>query len=247
MCEFAGAWNLQFYASHTWLWFDSVAESFDIRSKLTQPFRTIRGKDSGLGFGDLRSSRHSLLLFPSCRELLFAFHTQCALVLLHVSSYGLCRELCSPSHIACSCSLHFSSCWLCRELYSPSHTAWSCLLRVSICGLCSCSPCRISPHPGLCWPYVMHKVFLPVQVYRSKGNWHRCWNCSLDFYGQREDLKVLCEFTLGRHQVDEQVHLNKQHVSRHSSAPYPAARNIQNWTSFLVNFTFNWHGEPGSW
>jgi hypothetical protein len=38
------------------------------------------------------------------------------------------------------------------------------LLRVSICGLCSCSPCRFLPHPGLWWPYVRHKVFLPVQV-----------------------------------------------------------------------------------
>jgi hypothetical protein len=130
MWGFAGAWNLQFYASHTWLWFDSVAGSFDIRSTLTQPFRTIRGKDSGLGFGDLWSSKHSLLLFASCfilwalQRVVFTFLTQSALVLLHVSSYGLCRELCSPSHIACSCSLHFSPCWLCRELYSPSHTAW---------------------------------------------------------------------------------------------------------------------------
>ncbi len=167
MWEFAGAWNLQFY---TWLWFDSVAGSFDIRSTLSQPFRTIRRKDSGLGFGDLWSSEHSLLSFSSCfilwalQRVVFTFLTQSALVLLHVSSYGFCRELCSPSHIACSCSLHFSSCWLCRELYSPSHTAWSCLLRVSICGLCSCSPCRFLPHPGLWWPYVRHKVFLPVQV-----------------------------------------------------------------------------------
>lgn len=126
MWEFAGAWNLQFY---TWLWFDSVAGSFDIRSTLSQTFRTIRGKDSGLGFGDLWSSEHGLLLFSSCfilwalERVVFTFLTQSALVLLHVSSYGFCRELCSPSHIACSCSLHFSSCWLCREfVFTFSHS-----------------------------------------------------------------------------------------------------------------------------